>query len=183
MTTTWSGMEIVKHDNCFFVSEASMQDAVYTSLIQRIVEYKIILSLMAYTTMLITRTRGGEIQSLEIENYISIPGIQIYDKKHISSDMGLFRHNITWLDRKFRDEFRKDQWLSRFRGKKIQVKLLKDNDPSSDISVDDASCQHVLKQIHNENGGRITKKNIMTESLGNMHCCQRQLLNMGVVEF
>ena len=48
-------MEIVKHDNCFFVSEASTQDAVYTSLIQRIIEYKIILSLMVDTDTLITR--------------------------------------------------------------------------------------------------------------------------------
>ena len=75
MTATCFGMEIVKHDNYFFMSEASTQDAVYTSLIQRIIEYEIILSLMAYPSMLITRSRGGALQSLEIDQYISIPRV------------------------------------------------------------------------------------------------------------
>jgi hypothetical protein len=52
-----------------------MQDAVYTSSIQHIIKYEIILVLMAYTVMLITRSRGGALQILEIDKYISIPGI------------------------------------------------------------------------------------------------------------
>jgi hypothetical protein len=52
-----------------------MQDAVYTSSIQCIIEYEIILSLMVYPTMLVTRGRGGELQILEIEKYISVPGV------------------------------------------------------------------------------------------------------------
>jgi hypothetical protein len=75
MTATGSGMEIVKHDNCFFVSEISSQDAIYTSLIQCIIEYEIILSPMVYALMLIMRSRGGALQSLEIDKYISILGI------------------------------------------------------------------------------------------------------------
>jgi hypothetical protein len=86
MTATSSGMEIVKHDNCFFVSETSTQDAVYTSMIQCIIEYEMILSLMAYVLTLIRISRGGALQILEIDKYISVPGIRRGDKKHISSD-------------------------------------------------------------------------------------------------
>jgi hypothetical protein len=75
MTATGSGMEIVKHDNYFLVSETSAQDAVYTSPIQCIIEYEIILSLMAYASTLIMRSRGGALQSLEIDKYISVPRI------------------------------------------------------------------------------------------------------------
>jgi hypothetical protein len=95
MTAIGSGMEIVKHDNYFFVSETSAQDEVYTSSIQCIIEYEIILSLMAYLSMLIMRSRGGALQSLEIDKYISIPWIRRGDQKNISSDRQLFRHNIT----------------------------------------------------------------------------------------
>jgi hypothetical protein len=75
MTATGSSMAIVKHDNCFFVNETSAQDAVYTSPIQCIIKYEIIISLMVYASMLITKSRGGELQSLEIDKYISILGI------------------------------------------------------------------------------------------------------------
>jgi hypothetical protein len=81
MTTTGFSMEIVKHDNYFFMSETSMQDIVYTSPIQCIIEYEIILSLMVYASMLITRRRGGALQSLEIDKYIFVPGIRRGDKK------------------------------------------------------------------------------------------------------
>jgi len=95
MTATCSGMAIAKHNNYFFVSETLVQDAVYTSSIQRIIEYEIILGLMAYTTMLITRSSGGALQSPEIDKPISVLGIQICDEKHISYDRRIFRHNIT----------------------------------------------------------------------------------------
>jgi hypothetical protein len=86
MTATGFGMAIVKHNNCFFMSETSVQDAVYTSPIQCIIEYEIILSLMAYASTLIMRSRGGALQSLEIDKYISVPGIHKGDQEHISSD-------------------------------------------------------------------------------------------------
>ena len=60
-------MAIVKHDFSFFMSEALMKDAIYTSTIKSIFEYEIVLGLMAYTTTLITRSRGGALQSLEID--------------------------------------------------------------------------------------------------------------------
>jgi hypothetical protein len=63
-----------------------MQDAVYTSSMQRIIEYEIILILMVYTSMLVMRRRGGALQILEIDKYISVLGIRRCDKKHISSD-------------------------------------------------------------------------------------------------
>jgi hypothetical protein len=68
-------MTIVEHYDGLLMSETSMQDIVYASSIQRIIEYEIVLSLMAYPPMLITRIRGGALQSLEIDQYISIPGV------------------------------------------------------------------------------------------------------------
>jgi hypothetical protein len=79
MTTKCSGVAIIKNDNCFLVSETSMQDTVYTSPIQHIIEYEIIFSLMAYASMLVTRGKGVALQSLDINKYISIPGIQRCD--------------------------------------------------------------------------------------------------------
>ena len=75
MTATSSSMATVEHYDSLLMSETSTQDAVYTSLIQRIIEYEISLSLMAYPPMLITRSRGGEIQSLDTDKYISVPGV------------------------------------------------------------------------------------------------------------
>ena len=109
MTATCSSMAFVKHDNYFFMSETSAKDAIYTSAIQIVVEYEIVLSLMAYTVTVITRSKGGALQSLEIDKYISISGIRRCDKKYVSSNRRLFGHNLTGFNRKFRDEFRKDQ--------------------------------------------------------------------------
>ena len=75
MTATSSGMDIVEHYDGLLMSETSTQDAVYTSLIQHIIEYEIILSLMAYPPTLVTRSKGGALQSLEIDQYISVLGI------------------------------------------------------------------------------------------------------------
>jgi hypothetical protein len=68
-------MEIVEHYDGLLMSETSTQDAVYTSPIQCIIEYEIILSLMVYPPTLVTRSRGGALQILEIDKYISIPGV------------------------------------------------------------------------------------------------------------
>ena len=68
-------MEIVEHDDGLLMSETSTQDAVYTSLIQCIIKYEIILSLMAYPPTLVIRSKGGALQILEIDKYISIPGV------------------------------------------------------------------------------------------------------------
>jgi hypothetical protein len=68
-------MTIIEHYDDLFMSETSMQDAVYTSLIQCIIEYEIILSMMAYPLTLVMRSRGGALQILEIDKYISIPGV------------------------------------------------------------------------------------------------------------
>jgi hypothetical protein len=95
MTATCSSVAIVKHDFCFFMSETSTKDAFYTLTIQSVLEYEIVLSLMAYTTMLITRSRGGTLQSLEIDKHISIPRVRRHDKKHVSFDRRLVGYNIT----------------------------------------------------------------------------------------
>jgi hypothetical protein len=66
MTTTCSSV-VIKHDFLFFMSETLTKDAIYSSMIQSVFEYEIVFFLMAYTSTLITRSRGGELQSLEIE--------------------------------------------------------------------------------------------------------------------
>jgi hypothetical protein len=75
MATTCSSMAIIENYGGLLMSETSTQDAVYTSLIQRIIEYEIILSLMAYPPMLVMRIIGGALKSLEIDKYISLPGV------------------------------------------------------------------------------------------------------------
>jgi hypothetical protein len=75
MTATCSSMEIIKHDFCFFMSEAPKKDEIYTSTIESVLEDEIVLGLMTYTMTLIMRSRGGALQILEIDKYISIPGV------------------------------------------------------------------------------------------------------------
>jgi hypothetical protein len=65
---------------------------------------------------------------------------------------------------------------------KIQVKLLEDNYPFTNISANYTSHQHVLKWIYNGNDGGFVKQDTMTEPLDNMYCCQCKFLNMRVVE-
>jgi hypothetical protein len=74
MTATCSSMAIVEHYDGLLMSETLTHDAVYTSLIQRIIEYEIILSLMAYPPKLVMRSKVGALQIMEIDKYISIPG-------------------------------------------------------------------------------------------------------------
>ena len=68
-------MKIVEHYDNLLMNETSMQDVVYTSPIQCIIEYEIILSLMAYPSMLVTRSENGTLQILEIDQYISVPRV------------------------------------------------------------------------------------------------------------
>jgi hypothetical protein len=49
------------------MSETPVKDAIYTSTIQSVLEYEIVLGLMAYMVMLITRSRGGTLQSMDID--------------------------------------------------------------------------------------------------------------------
>jgi hypothetical protein len=77
------------------LNKTSVEDAVYTSTIQCVHEYEIFLSLMAYMVMLITRRRGGTLQSLEIDKDISIPGVGRCNQKHVSFDRQLVGYNIT----------------------------------------------------------------------------------------
>jgi hypothetical protein len=67
MTATCSSVEIVKYDLCFFMGETPVKDAIYTSTIQSVLEYEIVFDMMAYTEMLITRSRGRALQSLDID--------------------------------------------------------------------------------------------------------------------
>ena len=83
MTTTCSILAVVKNKVCFFMSETPTKDAIYTSTIQSVLEYEIVFFLMAYTSMLIMRSRGGALQILEIDKYISVPGVLRFNQKHI----------------------------------------------------------------------------------------------------
>jgi hypothetical protein len=67
MTTTCFNVAVVKHEFHFFVIETPMKDAIYTSTIQSVIENGIVFFLMAYMSMLIARSRGGALQSLEID--------------------------------------------------------------------------------------------------------------------
>jgi hypothetical protein len=51
------------------------QDIVYSSVIQSVTEDSIILSLVPYMSLVISRVMLREIQSLKIENNISILGV------------------------------------------------------------------------------------------------------------
>jgi hypothetical protein len=59
---------------------------------------------------------------------------------------------------------------------------MEDNYPSTDLSVDHTSCQHVLKWIHNGNDGGLAKQDVMIEPLDSMKWCQRKFFNMGIIE-
>jgi hypothetical protein len=61
------------------MSETSAKDAIYTSTIQSVFEYEIVLGLMAYTMTLIMKSRGRALQSMEIDKYISIPVVRRHD--------------------------------------------------------------------------------------------------------
>jgi hypothetical protein len=67
MTATSSSVKILKHDFHFFMCEKPMKDAIYTSVIWSVLKYEIIFGLMEYTMKLIMRSRGGALQSLEID--------------------------------------------------------------------------------------------------------------------
>jgi hypothetical protein len=67
MTTTCSGVAVVKNEFRFFGSDASTKDEIYTSTIQSFIKYEIFFFLMAYTSKLIMRSRCEALQSLEID--------------------------------------------------------------------------------------------------------------------
>jgi hypothetical protein len=67
MTTTCSSVAIIKHDFHFSMGETSAKDAIYTSTIQSVLKYEIVFGLIVYTAMLIMRSRGRELQILEID--------------------------------------------------------------------------------------------------------------------
>jgi hypothetical protein len=52
-----------------------MQDIVYSLKIQSVVDDSIILSLVSYTSSVISQEMLRELQSLKIENNVSIPGV------------------------------------------------------------------------------------------------------------
>ena len=67
MTTTCSSVSVIKNEFLFFMSETSTKDAIYTSMIQSVLEYEIVFFLMAYMPMLITRRKRGALQILDID--------------------------------------------------------------------------------------------------------------------
>jgi hypothetical protein len=52
------------------------QDIVYSSMIQSVTDDNVILSLVSYTSSVISREMLRELQSLKIENNVSIPGVR-----------------------------------------------------------------------------------------------------------
>jgi hypothetical protein len=75
MTGTCSGVTVVQNELCFFVAETSSKNAIYATMIQSVIENKIVSFLVLNSSMLIARSRSGELQSLNIHKDISILGV------------------------------------------------------------------------------------------------------------
>jgi hypothetical protein len=67
MTTTCSSVAVIENEFCFFVNKASAKNQIYTSTIQSVIEDKIVSFFMVYMLTLIARSKGGALQSLEID--------------------------------------------------------------------------------------------------------------------
>jgi hypothetical protein len=67
MITTCSSVAVVKNKFHFFVNKAPMKNAIYMSTIESVIKDDIISSPMAYSLMLIARSRGRALQSMEID--------------------------------------------------------------------------------------------------------------------
>ena len=67
MITTCSTVAVIKREFLFFVNEALVKDAIYTLMIQSVIEYEIVSCLMVNSSTLIMGSRRGALQSLEID--------------------------------------------------------------------------------------------------------------------
>jgi hypothetical protein len=57
------------------MGKTMMENKINSSMIQSVIDNKVMVGLMAYPSMLIARSRGGALQSLEIHKYIPIPRV------------------------------------------------------------------------------------------------------------
>jgi hypothetical protein len=57
----------VKDKFHFFMNKAPTKNEIYTSKIQSVIEDEIVSCLMAYTSTLIARSRGGDLQIMDID--------------------------------------------------------------------------------------------------------------------
>jgi hypothetical protein len=60
-----------------------MRDIVYSSVIQIFTDNNVILSLVSYTSSVISQEMLKEIQGLKIENDVSILGVEQQDKENV----------------------------------------------------------------------------------------------------
>jgi hypothetical protein len=67
MTTTCSNVVVVQNELYFLLYKAPMKNAIYTSMIQSVIEYEIVSCLMVNSSMLIAGSRSKELQSMELE--------------------------------------------------------------------------------------------------------------------
>jgi hypothetical protein len=78
------------------------QNIVYSLAIQSVTEDKLILSLVSYTSSVISRDMLRELQSLEIENNVSIPGVRRRDKETVFIRKRVNMNNILIQSWEFR---------------------------------------------------------------------------------
>ena len=67
MTTTCSNVAVVKNEFRFFMDKAPANNTIYTSMIQSVIEYEIVLCLMENLLKPFTGSIRRAIQSLEID--------------------------------------------------------------------------------------------------------------------
>ena len=71
-----------------------MQDILYSLTIQSVVDDKVVLNSVLYRSLVISREMMREIQSLKIENNISIPGVRRRDKENVFTHKRIDMNNI-----------------------------------------------------------------------------------------
>jgi hypothetical protein len=67
MTATCSSVIVVQNELFFFMDKALAKNEIYTSMIQSVIEYEIILFLMVNLSTLIAGRRSRALESLEID--------------------------------------------------------------------------------------------------------------------
>jgi hypothetical protein len=76
MTTTSPAVTFIKNILNLLVSQEMMQDIIYAPVIQSVVDEKVVLSLIPYTSSIISQKMLRELQGLNIDQNVSIPWVQ-----------------------------------------------------------------------------------------------------------
>jgi hypothetical protein len=75
MTTTNPIVTIINNGLILLVIQATNQDIIYASVIQSVVDDKVVLSLIPYTLLIVSQKVLRELQSFKIDQNVSMPGV------------------------------------------------------------------------------------------------------------